>query len=434
MTRNVLIALLRNDLRLYDHPILHLCSDPTPSNAQFQQPLIVPLEEKARPQFAKTRQLGLWRTGVHRTKFINQSRFDLKQSLRSIGSDLLIFAGTPEAVVPGLIKGIRDCGDTVEAVYLGREVNTEEVDVQKRLDAVLGQLQCPIKLFEGKSLIHSTDLPFPVEQLPDVFTHFRKQVERPDMFREPVQAPSKLNPFPKDVSIPDSSRVFSLSTKKEEVVEKHLLKPLLEEPALGHNELLKALKQLDHYFAGGKRSPGATYKETRNEMLGADYSTKFAAALAHGLLSPRPIAQKASELDQATGTANAKGGGYWIIFELLWRDYFYFVGCKFGWHLFTLGGIEEVLSPESARSKAYDWKHSNSLSDQKDPFVRCPTGKTGVPMIDANMVELVQTGFMSNRGRQNVASFLTKDLGWNWRYGAEFLESWLVDYDPRRCR
>lgn len=138
--------------------------------------------------------------------------------------------------MPGLIKGIRDCGDTVEAVYLGREVNTEEVDVQKRLDTVLGQLQCPIKLFEGKSWIHSTDLPFPVEQLPDVFTHFRKQVERPDMFREPVQAPSKLKPFPKDVSIPDSAGLFPLSTKKEEEVEKHLLKPLLEQPALAHNE------------------------------------------------------------------------------------------------------------------------------------------------------------------------------------------------------
>ena len=150
MTRNILIALLRNDIRLHDHPISHFCSDPTPSNAQFQQPVthVLPVYVfdqrhielsgfpslikadrasggKARPQFAKTRKLGLWRTGVHRTKFINQSRFDLKQSLRSIGSDLSIFAGTPEAVVPGLIKGIRDCGDTVEAVYLGREVNTE---------------------------------------------------------------------------------------------------------------------------------------------------------------------------------------------------------------------------------------------------------------------------------------------------------------------
>lgn len=53
-------------------------------------------------------------------------------------------------------------------------------------------------------------------------------------------------------------------------------------------------------------------------------------------------------------------------------------------------------------------------------------GCTGVPFVDANMRELAATGFMSNRGRQNVASFLTKDLGLDWRMGAEWFESLLV--------
>lgn len=53
-------------------------------------------------------------------------------------------------------------------------------------------------------------------------------------------------------------------------------------------------------------------------------------------------------------------------------------------------------------------------------------GKTGVPFVDANMRELATTGFMSNRGRQNVASFLTKDLGLDWRMGAEWFEYLLV--------
>lgn len=53
-------------------------------------------------------------------------------------------------------------------------------------------------------------------------------------------------------------------------------------------------------------------------------------------------------------------------------------------------------------------------------------GRTGVPFVDANMRELAATGFMSNRGRQNVASFLTKDLGLDWRMGAEWFESLLV--------
>jgi hypothetical protein len=53
-------------------------------------------------------------------------------------------------------------------------------------------------------------------------------------------------------------------------------------------------------------------------------------------------------------------------------------------------------------------------------------GRTGVPYVDANMRELSATGFMSNRGRQNVASFLTKDLQLDWRLGAEWFESQLV--------
>ena len=56
-------------------------------------------------------------------------------------------------------------------------------------------------------------------------------------------------------------------------------------------------------------------------------------------------------------------------------------------------------------------------------------GKTGMPFVDANMRELLLTGFQSNRGRQNVASFLTKNLGVDWRAGAEWFESQLIDYD-----
>ena len=57
-------------------------------------------------------------------------------------------------------------------------------------------------------------------------------------------------------------------------------------------------------------------------------------------------------------------------------------------------------------------------------------GRTGVPFIDANMRELALTGFMSNRGRQNVASVLVKDLSVNWQMGADYFESLLLDYDP----
>ena len=65
-----------------------------------------------------------------------------------------------------------------------------------------------------------------------------------------------------------------------------------------------------------------------------------------------------------------------------------------------------------------------------DPsYVAWKEGKTGYPLVDANMREMKATGFMSNRGRQNVASFLALDLQYDWRYGADWFESNLVDYD-----
>jgi deoxyribodipyrimidine photo-lyase len=62
-------------------------------------------------------------------------------------------------------------------------------------------------------------------------------------------------------------------------------------------------------------------------------------------------------------------------------------------------------------------------------FQKWIDGKTGNDFVDANMVELKQTGFMSNRGRQNVASYLCHDLNIDWRYGAAYFEEQLIDYD-----
>lgn len=62
-------------------------------------------------------------------------------------------------------------------------------------------------------------------------------------------------------------------------------------------------------------------------------------------------------------------------------------------------------------------------------FEQWASGQTGKPFVDANMHELNATGFMSNRGRQNVASYLVHDLGLDWRLGAAYFESLLIDYD-----
>ena len=71
----------------------------------------------------------------------------------------------------------------------------------------------------------------------------------------------------------------------------------------------------------------------------------------------------------------------------------------------------------------YEWNRSKKL------FETWVEGKTKCPFVNSNMLELKKTGWMSNRGRQNVSSFLAKELKIDWRMGAAYFESMLLDYD-----
>jgi deoxyribodipyrimidine photo-lyase len=146
--------------------------------------------------------------------------------------------------------------------------------------------------------------------------------------------------------------------------------------------------------------------------VGADYSSKFSAWLALGCLSPRFIYHELKRYEQEFG---ANESTYWLVFELLWRDYFRFMMKKYNTKLFQLSGIQNKELPVNA--------HDATL------LQKWMDGKTGVDFVDANMIELKRTGFMSNRGRQNVASYLCNDLKLDWRYGAAYFEQQLIDYD-----
>jgi len=157
----------------------------------------------------------------------------------------------------------------------------------------------------------------------------------------------------------------------------------------------------------------STYKETRNGLLGLDYSSKFSMYLSQGCISPKTIY---SEIKKYEEERMSNDSTYWLTFELLWRDFFRLMGKKHGNTIFQIGGTKK--------------DDQFSKDESFDKFNKWAEGKTGIPFIDANMKELNQTGFMSNRGRQNVASFLVNDLGMNWLMGAEYFESLLIDYDP----
>jgi len=250
-------------------------------------------------------------------------------------------------------------------------------------------------------LYHTADLPFPVSHTPDVFTQFRKEVERIVPVRKPFPAPSKMfHPLSVQVEPGDLPSLNNLGF--EEVDNLKLSGFQGGETA--------ALSRLNEYLWINERI--LTYKETRNGLLGREFSSRFSPWLAMGCISPKKIYHEIRRFEKERKSNEST---YWLIFELLWRDFFRLMGKKYKNKIFHLGGPREL--------KNIKFKNDFLV------FQKWADGKTGVPFIDANMKELNQTGFMSNRGRQVVASFLTKELKINWLMGAEYFESYLIDYD-----
>jgi len=254
-------------------------------------------------------------------------------------------------------------------------------------------------------MIHPKDLPFEVRELPDVFTKFRKEIEKETAIRPPV---SKLDHIDW-ISIEDNDGYRILNWEETPLNPAH--DPISDPRAVHsfHGGEKAGLARLQEYIWEGDHL--RRYKETRNGLLGADYSSKFSPWLANGSISARRIYGEVKRFEEERV---ANESTYWLIFELFWRDFFQFSALKYGRRLFSAGGIQG----KSVTQKV-EWS----------AFEKWSSAQTGDDFIDANMTELNQTGFMSNRGRQNVASVLSQDFGVDWRMGAEYFESLLLDYD-----
>ena len=376
----------RNDLRIHDHEPLSkainisdnvlgvYCFDP-------RDYVLLPA--------------GFPKTGSLRAKFIIDCVAELKNKLQQLGSDLLVYVGKPEDIIPQLCVDL-----SINEIYYHREVAPEERHVEDELENMLFKHKVILSGFWGHTLFHLEDLPFPVKRIPELFTDFRKSIERESTIRACIDAPQSISPIT-PIPFTQLPCLEQLGLSEIAVDKRSVL-----DFKGGENEGLERLK--DYLWT---KNLLKNYKETRNEMLGANYSTKFSAWLAMGCLSPRKIYEEVSRYEN---TQIKNDSTYWLIFELMWRDYFRFIMLKHGNAMFKPVGIQDLN---------VKWRKNHDL------FELWRIGKTGFPLVDANMQELLLTGYMSNRGRQNVASFLTKNLGINWQLGAYWFQSQLIDYD-----
>jgi len=268
------------------------------------------------------------------------------------------------------------------------------------VQAELFKLKCEFQTVSTSTLYHAEDLPFSIKDIPDIFSNFRKKTEKDAVIRSSFENPLQIKSPEIEPLVLPTLEALGLSFQPIDARAAIVFKG-------GETE---AIARLNHYFFESKCI--SEYKETRNSLVGSDYSSKFSAWLALGCISPRFIYQELKKYEQEFG---ANESTYWLVFELLWRDYFRFMMKKYNVKFFQQAGIQNKGIPVN--------KHN---THQLQEWIE---GTTGVNFVDANMLELKRTGFMSNRGRQNVASYLCNDLKLDWRFGAAYFEQQLIDYD-----
>lgn len=365
------VHVFTNDLRLDDNPALVRAN-----HLAVEIAFVFVID----PQITHGNNLGVPRWSKKRDNFLKQSLQGLSSSLQSLGHTLHILEGETNRELQRFIDE-----HYVDAVIRSAQSGIDEVKQWQRLEKYN-----PEVYFEEVSthtLFEKTDLSF-IGHLPDTFSKFRRIQENVPV-NAPVGKPENLVP------------TFKTPTPNREI----LFDP--DTPVFEGGES-KANAQLTRYFSS---SQPLHYKHTRNQLDGWGNSSKFSPWLANGCLSVRKLTHSLIAFEKTHGANESTS---WLFMELLWREYFIWYAHFHREKLFKRGGLSETPPLTTYYAERF----------QKWAF-----GTTPWPLVNACMNELRKTGYMSNRGRQIVASCFVNELQLDWRYGAAFFEQHLLDYE-----
>ncbi|WP_220720434.1 DASH family cryptochrome [Agarivorans litoreus] len=362
-----------NDCRVQDNPALKQLA------RQVDQLICVYINQATSPfvqHFSQTK------ISLSKQAYLNQTLSELNLSLNQLGQQLFVEHGCFEQQVALYLQHYR-------ITDIGRSVHPGSDEAKQWLALQLAYPQIRFHSASSNSLFEKQQLPFDLSNLPTSFTPFRKQVEELTI-AEPLailqqlpKVPSNLSPAPLNKLQEHHSSDFQAG----------------EQAACHH---------LEHYFS---TTAASHYKQTRNALSGELFSTGFSPFLAHGAVSPRQVLQALGNYEAKHG---ANESSYWIYFELLWREYFYWYARAHGSKLFSFSGVNGKTL------------HTSFYAQR---FKQWCEGNTAYPLVNALMHQLNSSGWMSNRGRQIVASCLVNELQVDWRYGAAYFEQRLIDYD-----
>jgi len=318
--------------------------------------------------------------GKRQRAFLMDGVRELKQRYRSVGGDLLVRAGAPAEVLAGVCE---EYG--ADRVYYNRHYRPARRNRQRRVGEAL-----PPKAVTDLVLVDPARL---AERYPN---HGRFYDDWQDEHKlTPFEAPEEgdLAAVTDDTGVPDIDADIDL-------------------PEAGYRA---ARERYDRFLAAGVE----TYNDTRDDMrlaverpVGA--VSRLSPYLAAGMLGIREVWADASErYDAATGGAQRNVDKF--RYELSWREGNY--------HLL-------YHNPTLLTENYKDLPNRIAWENDPDHLAAWKRGETGYPLVDAGMRQLEREGYIDNRPRQNVASFLTKHLLVDWREGARHFARKLVDHDP----
>ena len=313
----------------------------------------------------------------NRVAFLLDSLRDLDESLRQRGAALIIRRGD---VIEETARIAAESG--AEAVFLGEDVSAYAQSRERRLRDALGRGRVGLEVFPGVTIVPPGDLAPSGGDHFRVFTpYWRRWREEPR--RDPLAAPDQ-------VSLPDglaAGRLPSLS----DLVDGPLAPDL---PAGGETA---GRRRLAAWLDDGL----ARYGELADD-LAADATSRLSPYLHFGCLSPGEVVVRALEQEGAEP----------FVRQLCWRDFNH-----------QLLAARPEIAHQDLRPRAAVWR------EDEEGFTAWREGRTGYPLVDAGMRQLLREGFMHNRARLVAGSFLTKHLGIDWRKGAAHFFEHLVDGD-----
>lgn len=378
-----ILVWFRNDLRVHDNEVL--------AEAVAKADEILPVFVFDPRQFEKTAFKTL-KTGYNRARFLLESVANLLGTFQKKGGELLLQFGLPEEVIPVLVDKYQ-----INEVYHHREVASEETAVSSALEDALWKQRVNLKHFIGHTLYNKEDLPFPIKDIPDVFTQFKKKTERDAVIKPCVPTPEHMSFVKIDqrMGLPSLADLYGHAVHTDGI----------QFVRGGETEALHQLHEFLHL--------GEDIAQQQTAIKKQDIISLFSAWLSMGCLSPRQVYWAMKEAEAVHGLKPFYGQ---IIIGLLWRDYYRFMFKKHSNRFFQPNGF---LKDNNSASL-----YSNSNFDS------WKTANTGNDLVNDCMRELISTGYLSNLGRQLVATYLVQQLQVNWLFGAYFFEETLLDYTP----